>query len=538
MTAKIDTKPIYFRVSKNFAAYRLDKYLSLQQPEYSRRHIVGWIKNGQVQINDQIAIQPSRHIQNGDCICIEKKPSLNSLLPVPGPLDIVWQDKDLLVINKPAGLCVHPASERQETTLVHYLLSYFPWLETMDPVRPGIVHRLDRDTSGLMVVVLSEEARRIFVSALSHHQVDKQYLALVHGCPENKYGKMDSPIGRDHRNKTKMTVSKRDGKEAKTRYEILYVFPDQQFSLLNVGIETGRTHQIRVHCAHIGHPVLGDKVYGPRHQSILKDNYPKLTKICSRQMLHSWSLGFDHPINKDRLAFNQRVPQDMSRILIQLNRKTQIVGVTGQVGCGKSSLTDLVAGGNIPKWSADQAVEELYQPGNDGWEMLKRSFGQVFFQQEDGPVDKQKLFQTMKDSPKIKKEVISLIHPLAERHLQNFCQQHWQERRILAEVPLLIESGWQRKGHFDVVVGVMCPQALRWEWLQEKRGWDKNTIAEMESWQLSAQEKLQACNLVVQNLGDWSKLEETAGCLRKVLQWIERQRIRRFQNWLYQEGIY
>lgn len=538
MTTTGETKQIYFHVSEGFSEYRLDKYLSLQQPEYSRRQIAEWIKKGLIQLNGQVTTRPSSHVQDGDQVTMEVEPPLDHIFPVSGSLDIVWQDEHLLVINKPAGLSVHPGSSVQGTTLVHYLISRYPGLESLDPVRPGIVHRLDKDTSGLMVVALSEEVRRIFASALYNHQVDKQYLAIVHGCPDDRGEEIDLPIGRDPRNKSRMTVSKTDGKEARTSYEVLHVFPDQRFSLLKVNIETGRTHQIRVHLAHIGHPVLGDKVYGPRHQANLEIDSPEIVKLCPRQMLHAWRLGFDHPINKDRLLFKQKVPKDMFRVMVQLNKRPQVVGITGQVGCGKSSLTDLVAGDNTPKWSADQAVEELYQPGNDGWEMLRRSFGQVFFQQENGSVDKQKLFQSMRESPNIRKEVMALIHPLAERHLQRFCQRNKKARRILAEVPLLIESGWQRKGLFDFVVGVVCPQSFRRKWLQEKRGWDEDMISEMESWQLSAREKFQACDLIVQNFGDWSRLKEKAVQLQHVLQWLERQRVRRFQNRLHEQGIY
>jgi 23S rRNA pseudouridine1911/1915/1917 synthase len=463
---------------------------------------------------------------------------LNQILPVPGPLDIVWQDEHLLVINKSAGVSVHPSPSLQENTLVHYLLHHFPEVASLDSLRPGIVHRLDKDTSGLMVVVLCNEAHQGLVAALSQHRVTKQYLTIVHGCPEHFQGTIDLPVGRDPKNKTRMAVCTKNGKQAKTHYEVLYVFPKQNCSLLRVNIETGRTHQIRVHCAWIGHPVLGDKVYGPWHRADLKRHCPRIAQFSSRQMLHSWKLGFDHPISAQRLDLRHKVPRDMFRVLVQLRSQTQVVGVTGQVGCGKSSLTRLTAGVDTPHWNADKAVEELYLPGNDGWEMLRRSFGQELFQSEAGPVDKQKLFQRMKESPAFRKELNALVHPLVERHLLDFCQKNKDSKRVLAEVPLLIEAGWHLKGLFDVVVGVFCPRFLRWQWLHEKRGWDEDMIVEMESWQFPIQDKLRSCDLIVSNDGEWRFLEKRACSLRHVLQWVKRRRTQDFLNWLAEQGIW
>ncbi len=526
-------------VSDEYKGVRLDKFCTLQfeSRQISRSQIAQCIRNGQVKINGTACLRPSFQLSTGDSVELNINISSNLPEPVFGELDIKWQDEDIIILNKPAGLSVHPASSNKDNTLVHYLLYHFPFLGSMDSLRPGIVHRLDKDTSGLMIVALTEQANKQLKEDIASRFIDKQYLVLVHGRPEKEEGEIRYPLARDPRHKTKMAVQLRNGREAVTIYKLMYIFPEEEFSLLKVKLVTGRTHQIRVHLAYIGHPVLGDSLYGGQQEARVKKSRPLLAKLARRQMLHAWRVSLSHPINQNDLFIQQTVPKDFYQVLLYLFKRVQRVGVTGTVGSGKSVLTRLVAGNDYPVWSADKAVEELYQPGHDGWEMLRRHFGEKFFQSTDGAVDKVKLFQAMQDSEEIRNEVLKIIHPLAEYKLGLFWQEHKFSRVALAEVPLLIEAGWHKKRLFDVCIGVYCPQEWRRKWLKENRKWEDNLISKMESWQLSEKDKLKEVDLVVSNPGDWLQLKYVAKKLRSILTWLRRQRIKRFYSKLKDMGV-
>lgn len=513
---------------------RLDVLLAsrLQDLHVSRSKIGRWIKMGQARINNQVCLRPGVRVSAGDELQLELAVQEDHPLPIKGDLQVIWQDSQLLVLNKPAGLTVHPAASCHEETLVHHLLHSFPELRDLDPERPGIVHRLDKDTSGLLLVARTKDSQRELARDLAGRRVCKEYLALVHGCPEQAQGQIEQPLGRDPGTKVKMKVLPDSGRKAKTWYRVLQIFEHKQCSLLQVGIETGRTHQIRVHLAYIGHPVLGDQLYARSAFRSLLQRYPVLEKLCPRQMLHAWRLQVRHPGNKAQLKFTQSVPGDFYRTLLFLEQKTQRLGITGAVGCGKSSLTSLLAASNIPVWNADKVVAELYRPYADGWEILRRNFGSRFFVSAQGEVDKVKLFQAMQQSRALQEEIQALIHPLVQHSLQEFWARHQGAILAVAEVPLLLEAGWQK--HFDVVLGVYCPDALRRTWLSAKRGWDAEQAAKMESWQLSQEQKIQGVDLILENPGHWSGLESRTRSLLRVLRYLRRRRLQRFVYHLQQ----
>jgi 23S rRNA pseudouridine1911/1915/1917 synthase len=219
---------------------------------------------------------------------------------------VVHEDADVLVIDKPAGLVVHPGAGNVSGTLVHGLVSRYPEIATVgEPDRPGIVHRLDRDTSGLLVVARTEAARARLVADLAARRVERIYLALVHGSPESDAGLVDAPVGRSARQPTKMTVTER-GREARTAYEVLQRWPDPGCSLLRCRLETGRTHQIRVHLAAIGHPVVGDDTY---------DGGRKRPVAVPRLFLHATRLAFTHPTTGEPMQFESPLPADLQSIL-------------------------------------------------------------------------------------------------------------------------------------------------------------------------------------------------------------------------------
>jgi 23S rRNA pseudouridine1911/1915/1917 synthase len=227
----------------------------------------------------------------------------------PVPVDVRYEDGDVIVVAKPAGMVVHPGAGHEHGTLVHGLLARYPELASVgDPLRPGIVHRLDKDTSGLLLVARSEPAYEGMVAALAAHEVERGYRALVWGHLDAPRGVIDAPIGRSVHRPTRMSV-REAGRPARTRFEVEQVYPDPAVSLLRLRLETGRTHQIRVHLAAIGHPVVGDRTYGGARESL----------PLARPFLHAEHLAFVHPCTGVRLAFELPLPADLEAALAALS---------------------------------------------------------------------------------------------------------------------------------------------------------------------------------------------------------------------------
>ena len=284
---------------------RLDRYLAQQLPNLSRAQVQRLIRTGLVSVNGRPA-KPSALVTPGAWVrvCI---PVTSARVPEPEPIDlnIVYEDEDLVVINKPAGLIVHPGAGRTRGTLVDALLARYPDLRAGESERPGIVHRLDRDTSGLLVIARTEQALRDLQRQFKSRRVQKTYLALVHGRPPAAQGIIEAALGRDVRHRQRIAVMP-GGRPARTRYQVLAELGD--YSLLSVWPETGRTHQIRVHLAWLGVPIVGDQVYGRRD--------PRLG--LKRQFLHAWRLAFDRPGDRGRLGLEAPLPDDLQQVLQQL----------------------------------------------------------------------------------------------------------------------------------------------------------------------------------------------------------------------------
>ena len=280
---------------------RLDKYVCQQHPELSRSHVQRLIAEGYITVNDQKG-KPGLRLSKGDRLKLVIPPAPPSrLVPEAMPLNIIYEDADLLAIDKPAGLTVHPAPGHPSHTLVNAILSHFPHLADIgDSLRPGVVHRLDKDTSGVMLVAKNSAAQADLSQQFKSHSVTKAYLVLVKGklTPEN--GVIEADIGRDPRNRKRMAVVA-EGREARTGYRVVKYIGD--YTLIEVMPETGRTHQIRVHLAAIGYPVVGDKVYG------VKSPY------LSRQFMHACRLGFKLPSSGEYVEFKSELPPDLSQAL-------------------------------------------------------------------------------------------------------------------------------------------------------------------------------------------------------------------------------
>jgi len=280
---------------------RLDKYVCQQHPELSRTHVQKLIAEGYITVNDQRG-KAGLRLSKGDRLKLVIPPTPPSrLVPEAMPLNILYEDADLLVVDKPAGLTVHPAPGHPSHTLVNAILSHFPHLADIgDSLRPGVVHRLDKDTSGVMLVAKNSAAQADLSQQFKSHSVTKAYLVLVKGklTPEN--GVIEADIGRDPRNRKRMAVVA-EGREARTEYRVIKYIGD--YTLLEVRTETGRTHQIRVHMAAIGFPVVGDKVYGVKSQYL------------SRQFMHACRLGFKLPSSGEYVEFKSELPPDLAQAL-------------------------------------------------------------------------------------------------------------------------------------------------------------------------------------------------------------------------------
>jgi len=285
---------------------RLDKYLAQELADLSRSAVQKLIAGELVLVNGELA-KARYKIKAGDAIEVSL-PAHEGHSPQAEPiaLDIVYQDRDLLVINKPAGMVVHPSPGHQTGTLVNALLAQYPDLSALGGERPGIVHRLDRDTSGLLLVARTEAARAQLQKQFKSHQVIKVYLALVVGRLEPIRGVIDAPTGRDPRQRQRMAVVASGGRPARTAYRVRDYLG--RYSFVEVRPETGRTHQIRVHFAAIGHPVVGDTVYGRRKRPL----------ELARQFLHAWKLTFALPGSAEPRSFTAPLPDDLQRVLDEL----------------------------------------------------------------------------------------------------------------------------------------------------------------------------------------------------------------------------
>ncbi|MCF8038694.1 MAG: RluA family pseudouridine synthase, partial [Desulfohalobiaceae bacterium] len=367
-------------VDQESSGLRLDKYwaLVLEETGISRARISEWIKAGRADVNGSPCRRPSLLVRTGDRLRLSRDLPEERIRPVSAALDIIWQDEHLLVLDKPAGLSVHPAVSSQEVTLANHLLAAYPEIADQDPLRPGIVHRLDKSTSGLMLAALSSGCRELLMRDLAERRISKEYLALVHGRPEQDRGEINLPLGRDPDSKTRIAVLPKTGREALSLYEVLFVFPEEAFSLLKVRIITGRTHQIRVHLAHLGHPILGDRTYGPARWAEFSRKDPGLARLVGRQMLHSFRLGFRHPLSREELSFSREVPLDFQRVLVRLGRRPQRVAVTGGPGSGKSFFCRVLAGTRHPVWNWKTVLAGLLEPDGDGLELLERTLGHGF----------------------------------------------------------------------------------------------------------------------------------------------------------------
>lgn len=308
---------MHLSVAEANEGQRLDAFLAEQIDGWSRARLQRLIEDSDVLVNGH-AVKSSYKLHLNDEIEVELTPALSTAFaPENIPLDIVYEDDDLIVVNKPAGIVVHPAAGVSSGTLANALAFHFQQLSTSGGVaRPGIVHRLDKGTSGLMVVAKTESAHENIADQFRDREIFKSYVALVHGQVEKRTGEIDQPIARDRGNRTRMAVV-RGGRPAISIYRIRKRF--DRFTLLNVELKTGRTHQIRVHLAWLKHPVVGDEAYGSGRDKTIPDiRIRNEVARLGRQFLHAEQLGFRHPGTGERVQFSAPLPAELLAVLNEI----------------------------------------------------------------------------------------------------------------------------------------------------------------------------------------------------------------------------
>jgi len=317
-----------FNVSAHFdlVANRLDKFLQSQLNKISRTKVQGLIRGGHVKLNNTIVYESSKKIKNNDKIEIYFPPPRETLIkPYKMSLDILYDDDDIIIINKPPGVVVHPGAGNYEKTIVNALLFHYKnkLSSISGKLRPGIVHRIDKDTSGIIVVAKNDNAHINLSKQFSNHTIKRKYEALVWGSLKPKSGKINEKISRNIKNRQLMAVRKEKGKKAVTNYKTLKVFYNlnlPKISLVECQLETGRTHQIRVHMHFKGNPILGDKSYGKLKRKFKKidANIEKKINNFNRQALHAKSLGFVHPGTRKEIFFEVKRPEDFDVLIKNL----------------------------------------------------------------------------------------------------------------------------------------------------------------------------------------------------------------------------
>ena len=286
---------------------RIDKVLTTLEPEITRSQLKNLINDGHVTVNGQ-AVKPKYKVQAGDKISLVKpEPQSLELTPENIPLDIVYEDDDVIVVNKPQGMVVHPAPGHPDHTLVNALLYHSPLSTINGTFRPGIVHRIDKDTSGLLMVAKNDLAHQSLAEQLRNKTNKREYLALVYGQIKEDEGTIDAPLGRNPQDRKKQAVVK-GGRHAVTHFKVIKRYDN--FTLIKCILETGRTHQIRVHMKYIGHPLVGDPLYGPR-------------KVIGKngQFLHAALLGFKHPRTGKEMVFEAPLPENFQKMLDKLHKQ-------------------------------------------------------------------------------------------------------------------------------------------------------------------------------------------------------------------------
>ncbi len=301
-----------FEVDPGFSDIRIDRFLAEIYPENSRSFFQKLIKSGNVTVNGSPVSKNSVIVQDGDLIGVTVPASVSvDILPEDIPLDILYEDDDVLIVNKPKDMVVHPSAGHYSGTLVNAVMYHCrDHLSGINgEIRPGIVHRIDKDTTGALIICKNDSAHQKIAAQIKEHSVTRRYLGVITGHLKDDTGVVDAPIGRHPTNRKKMAVNPQNGRRAVTHYKVLEEYPG--YSLVQFELETGRTHQVRVHMAHLGHPLLGDEVYG----------FASSKFRLQGQVLHAQTIGFIHPTTGEYMEFSAELPEYFTKLLEVLRNK-------------------------------------------------------------------------------------------------------------------------------------------------------------------------------------------------------------------------
>lgn len=495
-----------FTVNEAQAGLRLDTVCAGEIASISRAKIQKAIKNGDCLVDGQLVTNPAQKLRLDQLININFSDNACELEPTQGELSIIHADEWLAALDKPPGLTVHPCPSCREETLANRLLGRFPQLARQGGERPGIAHRLDKDTSGIILVALTEDTRIRLSREFAKRTVHKKYLALVYGVPPLS-GATSKAIGRHPHLKTRMAVmpENKGGRPAFTSWRRLWTSKKANISLLEVEIATGRTHQIRVHLADLGFPLLGDAVYAPR----------AIRAMAPRQMLHSWQISLIHPHNGQLVHYKAPLPQDfMDTLLINMKNFKKLI-VTGNAGCGKSSFCENFQKAGVPVISADALVSRLYSGKSEATAWLRAHLPEEVLN-PDFTVNKNVLFTIMEQDPGMRREIEKMIHGLVFEKINSFWVEAMRmgHSMAMAEIPLYFESDPKNRINDAITIGIKCEAAQRAQRLKANRGWDDSKILAMRKWQWPEEKKMAACDIVVDNN---SSLEALAQKSRQLL---------------------
>ncbi len=504
-----------FVVAYEDTGLRLDIYLyNKLKHTSSREKVKQAIVDGCCIVNNVVCFLPSKRLKTGAKVIFsfQEKEQAARTTSQYSQLDILYQDEYFVIINKPPGLTVHPGASVLGETLIDSLLQHFPQLAQQEGDRPGVVHRLDKDTSGLICIALTEKARLALIQMFADRLIFKEYLALVHGVPK-QCGQIQTNFGRHPTVRIKMAVLSK-GKFSDTRWNVLYAGYRARYALVLISIHTGRTHQIRVHMEHIQHPILGDQVY------CSEDKKKLFSEVASRQMLHAWKLSFKHPFTGQDLQVSCSPPTDFFSTAWSLEKRPVQVVLTGVAGSGKSLALSMLKTYGVATWSADDVVDHLYSPGGEVWKIFWERYGEVFIPDKKCPIDKNRLWLALSGSLNVSIDVHELnmiVHPFVLQELMLFWEKSFEQGLpyAVAEVPLWFESAasfdqiktnkpWIAP---DAVVGIFCPEEVLHKRLEE-RSWAIEKQQQIHLWHFRQEQKLKKCSYVIKNIGDIPLLEK------------------------------
>ena len=519
---------------------RLDKFWAdeLAGEGVSRGRIKAWIESGLALVDGEVVDRGKHKLSGLEIVVLRAappEPGEGDAEPVAGDLDVLFEDDHVAVVDKPAGLTTHPAPGEPGPTLVNLCLHRWPdmagGVSGMDGQRPGIVHRLDKDTSGLIAVARTEADRLALASDFAARRVRKVYLAVVHGCPARPEGTIDAPIGRHPTRKTAMAVTDKGGREARSDYRVLWTGPRGLASLVAVRIHTGRTHQIRVHMAHIGHPLLGDAVYGPRENAEWSRRDDRLATLAPRQMLHAFFPLLPPPRQQGGCDPVARAARGLPRPAGRAGARVFPGGHRGHAGLRQVRAALLFARGRATllqrgRVRGNPLCAGRRRRGHDRPAVRQRVH---FGERRGGQARTVRGHARVRGGPARGHGAgpphgaprLRGIFPRPPRRPGRLC-------RDSAPAGVGLGQGAGGRG----VAGVRCASDKRTGELREKRGLAPETLAVFDSWQWPEPDKLAACDLVLENAGGLGELKGEAARLAAWAGDRFRERNSEFAAWL------